>query len=1080
MKIKLIPDKELETLEKDDMLGTMPYVDTLYETIKECETPFNIGLLAGWGGGKSSIVETLLDKIKTENKSKKEKDFLVFKYDAWKYSEDPFRRTFIIELLNEFKIKGFDNLDSLLYDNSSTENEGATKFNTLRVVKYLYLAPLLILFFWFSSGSPEVKKVLTGISFVSSLFLFLLKEMFTTYKITIHKSKIIEPEKFESIFEEIVSRILEKKRSVWNWMEGFLGIEKEQNEKKLLIVIDNIDRCHEELVIQLLLTIKNFLDKKHVIFILPIDENGVTFFLKNSNQNATEFLRKIFNTTIRIKSFSNDEMFDYAWQLVKNYGLDKEGVSKEVVQLACQEYTANPRKIIQFLNNFQLSIFLVKQQETRKYLKDEQVSGNLDFLAKLEILREEWPDLYNEIFHKQHWITRIDRGIRDDTFAREIDKYVLNNQSEKIILDERQYWFFRRTRSIVAKGSIEPFLVNRDLLKDIPDNINGHITNNNWTEIAKIAKEDNLQFESIKNALVRKYDTDVTKRKLYSSAGVSLFLICNQIIQDSENEKHFSYFFDNKELKFLKELISSKQFEIEFSKFGVNDIFPLMKWLTIKKEFILNEKIGDLLISEIIEQNSNEYRELLTQYIMVNKQQKKYLRKISLTLSNIISHITEFLTVINPVLENKSIVENLIKVELYDELINVIAEKFNNKEEEPIIEFLRINQEFGLLTIENKENYINKITPIIHGINDWNIIPRWYKLFEGFAFSDFNINTINNLKSYLKEKQNFLCQQFKSGLIEPVNIECYKAQISICFKIINEKYENQPQYLTWINQFMHSRVNEEIYRLIISELKISIEESHSRDFDLFDFSYLIHNSKENFEKIEIFQIIQMYISNQDDLKTSILTIHTSHLRDLFFANFDDFKESFTNWINEFSKISGAKEIILPIVNEITLPNNRRTYLKIIDGLNDNELHGNIISDILTENQNDPIEIFKNVQDIVAFSNNGKKLVNEKLTEIINNNTQNVDILKIYIDFILDKWDYFQADLVNLATNHLTRFLSNNNLADWKNFVERLNNLDAKILTDDNKGLVKSLMKTSTIELDDEDKKNKNSLIKKFK
>jgi hypothetical protein len=38
MEMTLIPDKELDSLEKEDQLGTLPYVDTLYEIVKKCDT----------------------------------------------------------------------------------------------------------------------------------------------------------------------------------------------------------------------------------------------------------------------------------------------------------------------------------------------------------------------------------------------------------------------------------------------------------------------------------------------------------------------------------------------------------------------------------------------------------------------------------------------------------------------------------------------------------------------------------------------------------------------------------------------------------------------------------------------------------------------------------------------------------------------------------------------------------------------------------------------------------------------------------------------------------------------------------
>ncbi|MCS7258073.1 MAG: KAP family NTPase, partial [candidate division WOR-3 bacterium] len=59
MRINYIPDKEINIIEQEDLLGTSPYVETLKEIVQICETPFTIGLLGSWGSGKSSIIKTL-------------------------------------------------------------------------------------------------------------------------------------------------------------------------------------------------------------------------------------------------------------------------------------------------------------------------------------------------------------------------------------------------------------------------------------------------------------------------------------------------------------------------------------------------------------------------------------------------------------------------------------------------------------------------------------------------------------------------------------------------------------------------------------------------------------------------------------------------------------------------------------------------------------------------------------------------------------------------------------------------------------------------------------------------------------
>ena len=81
--------------------------------------------------------------------------------------------------------------------------------------------------------------------------------------------KIFAPEQFEKIFKNLIP-----------------------DSKKLVIAIDNIDRCENELVLELLMTAKNFLDKKNVIFIIPVVQNALSGHLKNVGYNNPKRVSK--------------------------------------------------------------------------------------------------------------------------------------------------------------------------------------------------------------------------------------------------------------------------------------------------------------------------------------------------------------------------------------------------------------------------------------------------------------------------------------------------------------------------------------------------------------------------------------------------------------------------------------------------------------------------------------------------------------------------------------------------------------------------------------------------------------------
>ncbi|WP_456406933.1 KAP family P-loop NTPase fold protein, partial [Caldithrix abyssi] len=335
IKINYIPDKEIN-IEKNDLLGAKPYVITLSEILKQVETPFTIGLFGGWGVGKSSIIKTLDEKFNNDKNS----DITVFVYDAWKYSNDSFRRTFLISFLEFFNLKTKE-IKSRFYT-KKTQN---TSWGISKIFNY-----------------QKAKSIIYD--------------------------KTIEPEIFEGIFKESIQQITNNKNFSWKYFKEFIGFSRKI--KKIVIVIDNIDRCHKDLAFELLLTIKNFLEQKGVVFIIPIDEAELKKYIKNMGYDPNEFLRKLFNTTIYIKSFSESDLFDFAKKLNDDYNLN---FPVEVISIIAQQFSKNPRKIIQFLNVLQTELLLSEKQEAEELIPKGSITNNLTFFTKLLIVREEWPDL---------------------------------------------------------------------------------------------------------------------------------------------------------------------------------------------------------------------------------------------------------------------------------------------------------------------------------------------------------------------------------------------------------------------------------------------------------------------------------------------------------------------------------------------------------------------------------------------------------------------------------------------------------------------------------------------------------------
>lgn len=112
--------------------------------------------------------------------------------------------------------------------------------------------------------SWELRSALMVVLVLISLFTNLFTE-----KLGLRQSKILfSPEQFENCLDEILQKALkistlDEKLSRWFRGGGYHDIDK------LIIVVDNIDRCDAETAYSLLSDFKNFLGKENVVFIFP-------------------------------------------------------------------------------------------------------------------------------------------------------------------------------------------------------------------------------------------------------------------------------------------------------------------------------------------------------------------------------------------------------------------------------------------------------------------------------------------------------------------------------------------------------------------------------------------------------------------------------------------------------------------------------------------------------------------------------------------------------------------------------------------------------------------------------------------
>lgn len=409
MKRNFIVDEEISLSNGNDILKTEVYANTLSEVVSNSpkDKVFTIGLFGGWGTGKSSIIKTVREKMETSKVK-----FIT--YDAWKYANDSFRRMFLLKMQEEL---GFEQTEEMqrFYQSETAETKPKTVLSVKGLTIGIIVVAVLLALLWLTPLQLNWKVCVTSLGTLLSLVVALLNGCFYNLKISINKPALFAPEQFEACFKKMMSKCLKQKnwfQETWSAINDYVKLGKVSvvGLERLVVVIDNIDRCHSEMAYQLLTDIKTFLsdEKMNVVFIIPVDDEALKKNLfdshcdRNCNKEKEEFLRKFFNVTIRIKPHQFTELNTFAKALNNKYNL---GFNENTVALCSKEFATNPRRIIQLFNNLASELCLYPEDFAKK---------NESMICVVLILREEYADFYKKIVNDANELRNYKQEEKDN------------------------------------------------------------------------------------------------------------------------------------------------------------------------------------------------------------------------------------------------------------------------------------------------------------------------------------------------------------------------------------------------------------------------------------------------------------------------------------------------------------------------------------------------------------------------------------------------------------------------------------------------------------------------------------------
>ena len=346
-----------------DLLGYTVHASLLKNVVtNEKNLPITVGLYGDWGSGKSSILKILEEQLN------KEDDAVVVYFDGWSFESFDDAKMALIQgivdaLENEkrFFAKVGDEVTEDYKALKAAFKKLKKSINWMRVLKVSVKTVI-----------PVVSAAATG---GTSLIIPLLLEAFKDHKGDL--ADLLTGDKAEQFLKDAVNAEDEEKKyeAVREFRKDFEDLITKSKQGKIVVLIDDLDRCLPRHIIENLEAIKLFLDVPKTAFVIAADSFIVSNAIKSEYKDiiaaagdegrsiGDAYMEKFIQLPYKIPALSPKEVETYVTLLFCQSFLEKKAFKK--VQEDFARFTIE--------NKFDIYGW----ENIRKALKNDTIPNNL-------------------------------------------------------------------------------------------------------------------------------------------------------------------------------------------------------------------------------------------------------------------------------------------------------------------------------------------------------------------------------------------------------------------------------------------------------------------------------------------------------------------------------------------------------------------------------------------------------------------------------------------------------------------------------------------------------------------------------
>jgi hypothetical protein len=275
-----------------DLLGYRHLVDVIFNLTESPHLlPATIGVFGDWGSGKSSLLKMVSSKL-SQNK-----DNLVLTFNGWLFEGYDDAKAALMETI----------LDEISRRAKLTVKAKRLILSLLGRVKWLR-----VLGTGLKIGAGFVAAGPAGLAAVSGMEIKELVEK------AAEAAEVLDDQKVEDYFKK-EDQAKSLRRGIREFRKEFGELLKETKIKTLVVIIDDLDRCLPDTIIETLEAIKLFLFVENSAFILGADERLIKYAVRRrfpelpgeKVEVGRDYLEKLIQYPIRIPSLGRSEMETY-------------------------------------------------------------------------------------------------------------------------------------------------------------------------------------------------------------------------------------------------------------------------------------------------------------------------------------------------------------------------------------------------------------------------------------------------------------------------------------------------------------------------------------------------------------------------------------------------------------------------------------------------------------------------------------------------------------------------------------------------------------------------------------------------